>query len=413
MRQHLRNAAAMAAAHLSRSLNTRTKFIAITGSSGKSTARHCLAAILRAAGFRVAVPGGNAAFHLAQGMLGVRRTDDLALVEVGISESGEMGRRAAMVRPHLAIITKVGLAHPLGLPTLEITAREKRKLLDSVIAGGAAVLNGEDPFVREMSAPQLGKVVRYGDVAGSIARAREVRSSLEEGLRFRLECPSGSRELRVRLYGVHWVSAVLAAVAAALELGVSLDAIGEGLETVYAHPVRMEPVVLPNGAIVIRDEYNGALPSFEAAMAFLAGIRGRRRFVVISEIRYLEDDAEARFGWLAGRIAEVAEGAVFVTPYAALACEKAIEAGIPEDLVHGFEDLREASERLPSILGPGDVALLRGRSIDHLSRMVFAQFGTVGCWMKECPIIRPCDTCSELRACDGSGEPTRLAHLAG
>lgn len=403
----------MAAAHLSRSLNPRTKFVAITGSSGKSTARHCLAAILRAAGFRVAVPGGNAAFPLAQGILGVRRTDDVALVEVGISESGEMGRRAAMVRPHLAIITKVGLAHPLGLPTLEITAREKRKLLDGVLAGGTAILNGEDPFVREMSAPQLGKVVHYGNVAGSIARAREVRSSLEEGLRFRLECPSGSRELRVRLYGVHWVSAVLAAVAAALELGVSLDAVAQGLETVYAHPVRMEPVVLPNGAIVIRDEYNGALPSFEAAMAFLGGISGRRRFVILSEIRYLEDDAEARFGWLAARIAEVAEGAVFVTPYAALACEKAIEAGIPEDRVHGFEDLRAASERLPSILGHGDVALLRGRSIDHLSRMVFAQFGTVGCWKKACPIIQPCDTCSELQARDGCGEPTRLVHLAG
>jgi UDP-N-acetylmuramoyl-tripeptide--D-alanyl-D-alanine ligase len=311
----------------------------------------------------------------------------------------------------MAVITTVGVAHPVGLPTLEITAREKEKLLYGVRPGGTAVLNGEDPFVRRMSAPQIGKTVYFGDCDGSIARARDVRSSIEQGLRFRLQSAAGECEIQLHLYGVHWTNAVLGSIAAAIELGVPLNAIQEGLASVYAHNARLEPVLLPNGAIAVRDEYSGSRISFEAAMAFLKTVEARRRFVVISEIRSSEVDPRTRFAWLSEQIAAAAEGVIFVGPHAALAASLARAAGMNADLVHGFEDLQEAAARLSSIAGPGDVVLFRGRSTDHLTRLVYAQFGTVQCWQTDCPIIVECDYCEKLRAVNAAGLPVRLPRM--
>ncbi|MDA0207698.1 MAG: UDP-N-acetylmuramoyl-tripeptide--D-alanyl-D-alanine ligase [Acidobacteria bacterium] len=410
--RHVQNAACLAGAYLFRRLNRTTRYIAFTGSNGKTTSRDCLAAILRSRyPSGVVVTKGNSNYRLAQSLMRVKRSDRFALVEIGISQTGEMGRRAATVLPHMAVITKVSLAHPMGLSTLEITAREKEKLLHGLRPGGVAVLNGEDPLVRRMTAPQIGKTVFFGECDGSIARAREIRSSIEEGLQFRLVSVAGEREIQLGLFGVHWVNAVLGAIAAAILLEVPLDKIQQALRGVYAHVARMAPVALPNGAILIRDEYNGWLPSFEAAIAFLKTVEGRRRFVIISEIRYLEDNLPARFAWLAEKIASAAEGVIFVGPQADLAASLARQAGMDASLVHGFQDLREAAARLPSIVGLGDVVLLRGRSIDHLTRLVYAQFGRVSCWKTDCSIIRECDYCEQLGAVDAAGLPVQLPRI--
>ncbi len=412
LQQHLRNAVGMAGAYLFRRMNRSTKYIAFTGSFGKTTSRDCLAAILRSAyPSGVAVTSGNSSLGLAKGLMGVKRSARFAVVEIGISEAGEMDRRAALVHPHIAVITKAGLAHPIGLPTLEITAHEKGRLLYGMQPGGMAVLNGEDPFVRRMSAPQIGKTIYFGDCEGSIARAREVHSSLDEGLRFQLLSVAGEREIQLGLFGTHWVTAVLGAIAAAIALEVPLDTIQEALAGVYAHKARMEPILLPNGAIAIRDEYNGSLPSFEAAIAFLQTVQARRRFVIISEIRHLEDTTTERFAWLSQRIAAAAEGVIFVGPHAKLAASMAREAGMDADLVHGFKDLQDAAAGFSSIVGPGDVALIRGRSIDHLTRLIYAQFGTVDCWKTNCSLIRVCDYCEKLGASDGAGLPVQLPRI--
>jgi UDP-N-acetylmuramoyl-tripeptide--D-alanyl-D-alanine ligase len=262
-----------------------------------------------------------------------------------------------------------------------------------------------------MSAPQIGKTVYFGNCAGSIARAREVRSSLEEGLRFRLESVAGEREIRVGLFGVHWVHAVLGSIAAAIVLEVPLDTIQEALAGCYAFTARLEPIPLPNGAIIIRDEYSGARVAFEAAIAFLRTVRTRRRFVIISEIRSSEEDPRTRFVWLSERIASAAEGVIFVGPHASLAASLAREAGMDAGLVHGFEDLQEAAARLSSIVGPGDVALLRGRSTDHLTRLVYAQFGTVKCWKNDCLLTTVCTFCEKLGAVDAAGSPIVLPRI--
>jgi UDP-N-acetylmuramoyl-tripeptide--D-alanyl-D-alanine ligase len=74
----------------------------------------------------------------------------------------------------------------------------------------------------------------------------------------------------------------------------------------------------------------------------------------------------------------------------------AIEAGLPRERVWGFGAVREVAEFLRSELRQGDLVLLKGRTSDHLTRIVFHQTGHVACWIKECTIREVCDQCKKL-----------------
>ncbi len=189
-----RNVAALAAAAAWRAVHRGVAVVAVTGSSGKTTSRECLAAILRRRGPTLATTGNrNASCRLSKTLLQLRSSHRYAVIEIGIDAPGQMRRWAGAVRPDIAVVHTVNLTHREALPTLEITAREKARVLDALRPGGVAVLNGEDPYVRAMSSPRVSRTVFFGDCDGSIARAADVRASLDAGLRFELHTPAGSR----------------------------------------------------------------------------------------------------------------------------------------------------------------------------------------------------------------------------
>ena len=85
------------------------------------------------------------------------------------------------------------------------------------------------------------------------------------------------------------------------------------------------------------------------------------------------------------------------------------EAGLPAERVFAFRHTRAASDRLGAILAPGDVALLRGRGhVDHLTRIVYGQYGDVACWKDVCLLKGDCDWCPQLGARDDDGRPLTL-----
>jgi UDP-N-acetylmuramoyl-tripeptide--D-alanyl-D-alanine ligase len=408
-----RNLGLLAGASMWRAVNRRTTFVALTGSAGKTTSRNCLGAILSSqAPTHVTEGNQNSSASLSRTILRTRPRHRYAVIEIGIDAPGQMRRWARAVAPHVAVVLGVDRTHPKGLPTLDVVAREKGRVLGAVRRGGVAVLNGDDPRVRIMAAPHLGRRVFFGDCPDTVARATNVRATLTEGLMFVLETPGGSRQLQLSLYGEHWVPAVLGAVATAHVLDVPLDDIQAGLATVGPHVSRCQPVLLPNGAVVIRDEHNGGVPSFLAALRFIRSVKARRRFLVMSEIRHLEDDPEARFRWVASQIRGAVEAALFVGAHANIAARAAGDAGLPAAGVHAFDDLQQASAALSGMIGEGDVVLLRGRRDDRLVRVAYGLLGDVACRKTSCSLRPPCDGCDELGACDALGQPTTLRPLA-
>ena len=99
-----------------------------------------------------------------------------------------------------------------------------------------------------------------------------------------------------------------------------------------------------------------------------------------------------------GRIAaRYCDFALFVGDHAHYAARAAIGDGMDVDRCRAFILLEDAASWLRGFLRDGDLVFLKGRTSDHLSRILFAQFGTIGCWKTSCRIRRPCDVCSQLR----------------
>ncbi len=390
-----------ALAYLWRRMVFRTTFIAITGSVGKTTAKECMAAILSTQ-FSTAstLNNQNDRYGVPRTILRVRPWHRFAVIEMGTDGPGLIKRSAQLVRPHVAIVLTVARSHTKVFSSLEEIAVEKSSLLDAVLPSGLAILNADDSSVRLMASSCRCQVKTFGLSAGQDLWADEVSSAWPEPLTLRVHTRSEVEWVRTKLVGRHWANSVLAGIAGALACGVPLKAAAAAVANVEPFPARMQPIKLPNGATMIRDELNGSYDTWQAAVKVLGDSQAARRVLVMSDVSDWHKksmkarDRNKELGRIASRVAEVA---IFVSEHAHHAVKAAVAAGMHPDSVHGFTNLLKAAEHLKSELRHGDLVLLRGRATDHLSRICFAQFGEIGCWKTHCGKTIVCDHCNELR----------------
>ncbi len=271
-------------------------------------------------------------------------------------------------------------------------------LLQVLRRDGVAVLNADDPRVAAMAGVARGEVVRTGTSPGLDAWAENVAARWPGRLAFDIRTADGeSCRVATRLVGPHWAAATVAALAAARRLGVPLPAAAAALQAMEPFPGRLQPVPLPNGATVLRDDYDGSIEAWEAALAVLATARAARRIVVVSDVSDYGNLSRrkrlARLGHAAARSAEVV---VFVGEHAAHGQYGALEAGHDPACVHACPDLFAAARLLDATLRPGDLVLVKGLVSDHLTRLYFALLGPVGCTRVRCDQRILCDDCAEL-----------------
>lgn len=384
-----------------RTILFRTTFIAVTGSVGKTTAKELLAAILAGEGRTLANAGTyNEAMDVVRTILRARPWHRFVVLELGTDAPGWIARSASIARPDIGLILRVARTHTPRFGTLENIAREKASLLRYLRRHGVAVLNQDDPRVAEM-VPRSGiRVVRFGET-----RPAEVRAADVEGrwpARLSLTLLAGERAVRVstRLVGIHWVPSVLGAASAALACGVSLETIAGGLAAAPPTPGRMDPRLLPSGAVMLRDAYTGSIDTFGPAFQVLREARAARKILAITTVT---DDSDT---WN-GRLCRIVREAAGVTDTLILVGARhgtrrprreAAAIGFPAESFYCFETLPEAAEFLRGFLKAGDLCLLRGKSGDHMDRLYLAQTREVACWDEDCPKMILCEDCPTVFA---------------
>ena len=376
----------------------RTTVIAITGSVGKTTAKECLAAILSTRGRTLSTRNNQNCPHgVPRTIRRMRPWHRYAVIEVGTETPGQIRRLARLVKPHVAIELAVARTHTNEFQTLEDTAIEKASLLDHLATGGTAILNGDDPHVRPMAERVRGRVVMYGRTGDCDVVADDVRATWPERLQFTVRDDGDPVPVRTQLVGAHWLSSVLAAVAAARACGIPLHAAASALASVVPFAARMQPVALPSGAVVIRDEGNGSRDTIDAMVEVMRNARAERRVLVFSDMTDAKGNSKKRLREMGKIAAEFADIAVFVGEHAHHGVRGAVAAGMDPACCHDVLGLERAAELLGRELRHGDLVFLKGRSVHHLSRIVFAQFGSIGCWTTTCKRRTVCDVCTELR----------------
>ena len=271
------------------------RVIAVTGSNGKTTTKNLLRAVLEKHGPAVAPQGSyNNQVGAPLSMLGIDFDTRFLVVEAGAGGPGEVGRIAAMAKPDIAIVLKVGLAHAGVFRTLEATQAAKAELVTGLPDTAIAILNADDFRVAAMRSLTAARVVWFGLDEPADPRADDLVASAA-GTSFTLISGGERRTVTLKILGEHHVMNALAAIAATRELGIPLDAALEAIESVTrAERWRME-VLHPGGGItVVNDAYNASPDSTAAALKTLAQLvdPSQRSVAVLGEMTELGDVAD-------------------------------------------------------------------------------------------------------------------------
>ncbi|PXX90122.1 UDP-N-acetylmuramoyl-tripeptide--D-alanyl-D-alanine ligase [Marinobacter vulgaris] len=256
------------------------RLVAITGSSGKTTVREMVAAILSCVGSTLATEG-NLNNHIGVPLTLFRLTPEheFGAIELGASGLNEIAHTVNIVRPHVSILTNAGQAHLEGFGGYDNIVRAKGEIIDGVIESGLVVLNRDDPafdkWQRRAGERRVIGVSRQASAGGDYFAdgIREDRDSLV----FRACGPRGwACNVSLPLHGEHNITNALLAIAAARELGASDEAVQRGLASVQAVKGRLQVLALSPGLTVIDDSYNANPSSIKAALGVLAARPGTR-----------------------------------------------------------------------------------------------------------------------------------------
>lgn len=361
--------ARLAAAVAAELVAGKLRIVGITGSSGKTSTKDLVAAVLAPLGDVIAPPGSfnNELGHPWTVLRADRETDFLVL-EMSARHPGNIAALAAIAPPSIAVVLNVGTAHLGEFGSREAIAATKSELPQAVPASGVVVLNADDSAVAAMADVTEARVVRVSRDPGADLWADEVTLDELARPRFTLHAAGGATPVTLAVHGDHQVSNALCAAAVALECGATLDQVATALAG--AGPVsrhRMQVSTRDDGVTVVNDAYNANPDSMRAglkALAWMARSGGapRRSWAVLGEMAELGDDSIAEhdsIGRLAVRL-DVSRLIVVGTGRSASAMHQgAVMEGSWGAEATRVDDADAALALLRDELQPGDVVLVK------------------------------------------------------
>lgn len=261
--------------------------VGIVGSSGKTTAKEMVACVL-AEKFNTLRTEGNLNNELGV-PLTLFRIDaetEAAVVELGISDFGEMRRLGAMARPDIAVYTLIGRSHLNNLHDLDGVLKAKTELLDEMDGDALVVVNGDDAKLAALRPRQ--RMLTYGLEAHNDVHAENIDFS--DGVSFDAVCEERRITLHVPAFGRHLVSAALAAAAVGIELGLSDVEIARGVAA-YQPVGRRTSVIRTGGITIVDDCYNSNPDSANLAIDSASDLPGRL-VCILGDMLNLGEDSE-------------------------------------------------------------------------------------------------------------------------
>jgi UDP-N-acetylmuramoyl-tripeptide--D-alanyl-D-alanine ligase len=353
------------------------KIAGVTGSVGKTTTKEILAALLGTR-FRVLKSEGNFnnEYGLPLTLFRLDETHQAAVLEMGMSRSGELSRLAEIARPDVGVVTRVAPAHLEFFASVEEIALAKRELIEGLNGReSVAVLNADDSLVAGFTAHAPGRVLTYGIANAADFRAEAIEDRGALGSKF-VVVQGGKRvRLELALPGRHVISNALAALAAASVWGIGAAEAQDVLRDLRAPAMRGELLRFTNGAALINDSYNSSPAALHAMISVLAATPDyRRRILAAGEMRELGQTSaqlHREAGGFAAKTGKI-DWVVGVAGDASQVVEGAVVAGVPRAQTKFFALPEEAANFLLEFVSPGDLLLVKGSRGVKMERIVEA-----------------------------------------
>ncbi len=337
-------------------------FTGITGSVGKTSTKDMVASVLNQR-FNVLRTEGN--FNNEIGLpLTILRLDsfhEAAVIEMGMSGFGEISSLTSIVKPHIAIITNIGLSHIEKLGSRQNILKAKMEILEGLDKDGLVILNGDDKLLYGLKNLLGFRTLFYGMEEGMDYQASNISTSGENGSEFDITINNAEYHICVPVPGVHNVYNALAAIAAGIELGMPMDKIIRGIADFKPGKMRQN-IISHNGIKIINDAYNASPQSMEAGINVLKDIAGNNRTVaILGDMLEMGDWAEKAHKDV-GMFA-VSKGIDYILTVGNNALNIAAGAAESEnmpDKVFSFISNKDVNEFLKGFVKKGDTILVKG-----------------------------------------------------
>lgn len=345
--------------------------VGITGSVGKTTTREMVATAL-SAGYRVykTKKNLNSQVGVPITLAGISSGDEIGVLELGMSEPGELTVIARIADVDMAVITNVGVTHIEQLGSQENIFREKMTIQDGLKDGGILFLNGDDERLKQAAAKAGCRTIFYGGGENCEYRFEDVR--IHNGYPV-FTAVHGDRRIPVQLgiMGRHNVSNAMVALAVADQNGVPMEAAAKKLEEFHGFQNRQQ-IYENHGVTIIDDTYNASPASMEAGLEVLNSMtNASRRIAVLADMKELGDQAVRFHQEIGHYIAAHPVDLVFTLGDLAAEIEAGIREGGCNCACYHFdgEDREGLKAKLGEVLAGGDCVLLKGSNSMNLGEV--------------------------------------------
>ena len=343
--------------------------VGVTGSIAKTSTKEAIASVLAADRRTLRSEGNqNNEIGLPLTIMRLGPEDEAAVLEMGMYVGGEIRDLARIARPRIGVVTAVLGVHLSRIGSIDAVEDAKAELVEALPPDGVAVLNADDPRVRGMASRTPARVLGYGFAGAAAVGAEDITSAGLEGMRFTLRLPADpttaaglARRVPVAIPALGRLSVhnALAGAAVGFAAGMTPDAIAAALARGWSAPHRGQ-VVRAGEITIVDDAYNASPASVLAALELLAGLPGRR-VAILGEMLELGEASEAGHRGVGAAAAAICDllcvVGVRAGPEAIVAGAR--EAGLPDARILVAEDREAAGARLPAVLRPGDVVLVK------------------------------------------------------
>ena len=388
----------------------KPKVVAITGSVGKTSTKHAIAAALGTSrrvratkgnynnelGMPLTILGEDPVGKSVTGWLGIlwrgwrlsvggKDYPEVLVLEYGADKRGDIAYLCQLARPYIAVVTAVGVAHAEFIGTVEDVKEEKGTLVRSLAPDGIAILNADDENVLSMRHMAKGAVVTYGfsdadvtaqDVAVDMRHDGDIDVG-EVVARLELSIKAGNDRLPIKLTNVvgdAHVRSVLAAATVALQLGLSAQEISANLASYVPMPGRLRLIPGVKRSLLIDDTYNASPAAVHAALEVLSSIpipASSQRIAALGDMLELGRYAEQSHVDVGRHVASLpVDLLVTVGEHARDIARGALQGGMEQTQVYTYANAEDAARFIQARMKRGDVILAKGSQGARMEKVV-------------------------------------------
>lgn len=336
--------------------------IGITGSVGKTSTKDIIASVMSKKYNVLKTMGNyNNQIGLPLTVLGLKEHDAM-VVEMGMSELGEISNLTKIAKPTVAVITNVGTAHIGILGSRENILKAKLEILEGLEENGTLVINNDNNMLHNwnnVNKNEKYNVITFGLENNSDVMAKDIVMT-EKGSTYKIDVNNKEYNVNISVGGTHFVLNSLCAIAVGNLFGIDMEDILDGIANFELTKRRMEVETNKQGITIINDCYNANYDSMKAAIEYLGTIKANKKIAVLGDMLELGEYSTMLHEKVGEEVAKnKIEILITVGDISKAIAKKAIEEGLNKDNVYSFNNNNEVIDFLKNTLQKDDVVLIK------------------------------------------------------